>query len=100
MKATSELCLGKKIKVFQYHMLIMMTLNSLLNFVLLILKFYGHSILLDLYNTWLRKIDELYDTNWCDSDSNVFINKNPNYIYSAFKDSLKMIIENTSTSLK
>jgi len=56
--------------------------------------------IINLYNTWLRKIDELYDTNWCDSDSNVFINKNPNYIYSAFKDSLKMIIENTSTSLK
>ena len=56
--------------------------------------------IINLYNTWLRKIDELYDTNWCDSDSNVFINKNPRYIYSTFKDSLKMIIENTSTSLK
>jgi len=54
--------------------------------------------IINLYNTWLRKIDELYDTNWCDTD--IFIKKNTDYIYSEFTDSLEQIIDNKSIILK
>ena len=50
------------------------------------------------FNPWLNKIDEVYNTNWC--DSGVFIEKNPDYIYSAFAHSLQPIIENNLTNLK
>ena len=53
---------------------------------------------INLYNTWLNKIDEVYNTNWC--DSGVFIEKNPDYIYSAFAHSLQPIIENNFTRIK
>ena len=46
---------------------------------------------ISLYNTWLRKIDELFGSNWCKSD--VYIQQNPDYVYSAFAHSLQPIIE-------
>ena len=46
---------------------------------------------INLYNTWLRKIDELFGSNWCESES--YIKQNPDYVYSAFAHSLQPIIE-------
>ena len=46
---------------------------------------------ISLYNTWLRKIDELFGSSWCKSD--VYIQQNPDYVYSAFAHSLQPIIE-------
>ena len=47
--------------------------------------------IINLYNTWLRKIDEVLGSNWCESE--VFIKQNPDYVYSAFAHSLQSIID-------
>ena len=44
-----------------------------------------------LYNAWLRKVDEVLGSNWCESD--VFIKQNPDYVYSAFAHALQPIID-------
>ena len=46
---------------------------------------------INLYNTWLRKIDVLFGSNWCASES--YLKQNPDYVYSAFAQSLQPIIE-------
>lgn len=46
---------------------------------------------ISLYNAWLRKLDEVLGSNWCESD--VFIKQNPDYVYSAFAHSLQSIID-------
>ena len=51
-----------------------------------------------LYNAWLRKIDEVFGSNWCESES--YINQNPDYVYSAFAHSLQPIIENKKTIIR
>ena len=42
--------------------------------------------LISLYNAWLRKVDEVLGSNWCESD--VFIKQNPDYVYSAYAHAL------------
>jgi len=51
-----------------------------------------------IYNTWLSKIDELFGSNWCESD--VFIKQNPDYIYSAFAHTLQSIIDDKNTLVR
>lgn len=51
-----------------------------------------------IYNTWLGKIDELFSSNWCESD--VFIKQNPDYIYSAFAHALQSIIDDKNTLVR
>ena len=53
---------------------------------------------INLYNTWLRKIDQTLGSNWCKSD--VYIKQNPDYVYSAFAHSLQPIIENNRTLVR
>jgi hypothetical protein len=50
---------------------------------------------ISLYNAWLRKIDEVLGSNWCESD--VFIKQNPDYVYSAFAHALQPIIDGEKT---
>ena len=51
-----------------------------------------------LYNTWLQKIDELFGSNWC--ESNVHIKQDSDYVYSAWTDSLQKIIDAKNSSFK
>ena len=53
---------------------------------------------INLYNTWLRKIDEIFGSKWCESD--VFIKGNPDYIFSAFTHALQPIIEGDKTRFR
>ena len=53
---------------------------------------------ISLYNAWLRKIDDVLGSNWCESD--VFIKQNPDYVYSAFVHSLQPIIDDNRTFLR
>ena len=53
---------------------------------------------ISLYNSWLRKIDEVFGSEWCGSD--VYIKQNPDYVYSAFAHSLQPIIERNKTLIR
>ena len=54
--------------------------------------------IIGLYNTWLRKIDELFGSNWCETPS--YIKQNPDYVYSSFAHSLQSIIEQRRTFVR
>jgi hypothetical protein len=54
--------------------------------------------LISLYNAWLRKVDEVLGSNWCESD--VFIKQNPDYVYSAFAHALQSIIDDKNTLVR
>ena len=54
--------------------------------------------IINLYNTWLRKIDEVLGSNWC--ESGVYFKQNPEYIYSAFAHALQPIIEGNKTHFR
>ena len=51
-----------------------------------------------IYNYWLRKIDEIFDTNWTESD--LLIKQNPDFVYSAFAHALQPIIDNKNTLVR
>ena len=53
---------------------------------------------ISLYNTWLRKIDEVFGSNWCKTES--YIKQNPEYVYSKFAHSLQPIIERNRTLVR
>jgi hypothetical protein len=50
------------------------------------------------YNAWLRKIDEVLGSSWCESD--VFMKQNPDYVYSAFGHSIQSIIDDNRTFVR
>ena len=52
---------------------------------------------ISIYNVWLRRVDDVLGSNWCETD--VFINGNPNYIYSAFVNALDSIVNNNTTQV-
>lgn len=54
--------------------------------------------IIGLYNTWLRKIDELFGSSWCETKS--YIKQNPDYVYSSFAHSLQPIIEQKLTLVR
>ena len=53
---------------------------------------------ISLYNAWLRKIDDVLGSNWCESD--VFIKQNPSYVYSAIAHALQTIIDDNRTIVR
>ena len=50
---------------------------------------------ISIYNAWLRRVDDVLGSNWCETD--VFIKGDPNYIYSAFVNALDTIVNNNTT---
>ena len=50
---------------------------------------------ISIYNAWLRRVDDVLDSNWCKTD--VFIKGDPNYIFSAFVNALDTIVNNNTT---
>ena len=54
--------------------------------------------IIGLYNTWLRKIDELFGSSWCETKS--YIKQNPDFVYSSFAHSLQPIIEQERTLVR
>ena len=53
---------------------------------------------ISLYNAWLRRIDDVLGTNWCESD--VFIKESSDYVYSSFANALRQIIEKNKTLIR
>ena len=53
---------------------------------------------ISLYNAWLRRIDDVLGTNWCESD--VFIKESSDYVYSSFANALRQIIEENKTLIR
>ena len=47
--------------------------------------------MIGLYNSWLRKIDEVFGSNWCEGET--YLKGNPSLIYSKFAHALQPIIE-------
>ena len=54
--------------------------------------------IIGLYNTWLRKIDELFGSSWCETKS--YTKQNPDFVYSSFAHSLQPIIEQKRTLVR
>jgi hypothetical protein len=54
--------------------------------------------MISLYNTWLRKIDELFGSDWGESEA--YIKGNPSYIYSSYSHALQPIIDQSKTFVK
>ena len=46
---------------------------------------------ISLYNTWLRKIDEVFGSDW--SENELYLKGNPSFIYSSYIHALQPIIE-------
>ena len=53
---------------------------------------------ISLYNTWLRKIDEVFGSDW--SENEFYLKGNPSFIYSSYIHALQPIIESTRTYVK
>ena len=51
-----------------------------------------------LYNTWIKKIDEIFDTKW--DETGMYFKQNPDYIYSAFAHALQPIIDGNKLSVQ
>ena len=51
-----------------------------------------------LYNAWVKKIDDVFDTSW--SKNNILEKENSSFIYSSFFIELQKIIESNSTVIK
>ena len=54
--------------------------------------------MIGLYNTWLRKIDEVFGSNW--SENETYIKGNPSFIYSSYNHALQPIISSSRTLVK
>ena len=54
--------------------------------------------MISLYNSWLRKIDEVFGSNWCEGET--YIGGNPSFIYSSFSHALQPIIDSSKTYVK
>lgn len=54
--------------------------------------------MIGLYNTWLRKIDEVFGSDW--SKNETYIKGNPNFIYSSYAHAIQPIIASNTTFLK
>ena len=54
--------------------------------------------MIGLYNTWLRKIDEVFGSDW--SKNETYIKGNPNFIYSSYAHAIQPIIASNKTFLK
>ena len=53
---------------------------------------------INLYNTWLRKVDDVLGSNWCDTP--LYIKQNPDFVYSAFAHNLQPIIDANRTIVR
>ena len=49
-----------------------------------------------IYNKWVKKIDEVFGTNW--SSGPTYFKQNPEHIYSAFAIALQKIIDSDKSS--
>jgi len=54
--------------------------------------------MIGLYNSWLRKIDEVFGSNWCEGET--YIGGNPSFIYSSFSHALQPIIDSSKTYIR
>ena len=53
---------------------------------------------INLYNTWLKKVDDVLGSNWCDTP--LYIKQNPDFVYSAFAHNLQPIIDANRTIVR
>lgn len=53
---------------------------------------------ISLYNTWLRKIDEVFGSDW--SENELYLKGNPSFIYSSYIHALQPIIESNKTYIR
>ena len=54
--------------------------------------------MIGLYNSWLKKIDQVFGSKWCEGET--YIKGNPGFIYSTFSHALQPIIDSSKTFVR